>query len=295
MTQINRRNVLKGLLATPAVFALRPIAYAQPRAPKPTALTTLNILFHGPFALVIFDDHIEAWTPEQDDHEYRFWGLNPAQVPTLPNGSHSLLGLKRENNMPPLDPSTSILVDLNLIKTVGQKGHSHCMVSLPFPKSLVAVCVSQQTKNIFKGRDSDGPNKVPWIPFTQALTYAIDDVNKLKIDNVSGWQAESNPGHLETANLHFEVLPKDPDIDGKHARKAFANEVSLLEGLQLELDPTGVTDCPTERNLPAGVASGSICPPQHVQAQVTSSRDTLCNKGLPIHCRAPGLILQKKK
>jgi hypothetical protein len=294
MEQINRRNLLRGLLATPAVFSFRSFLNARALSPGSGPITTLNVLFHGPFLLAIYDDHIEASTPEQDDHEYRLWGADPApaKYPSLSSGTHFVRGLRGATKPPTLDANSSIVINPKLVTGIARTV-AHCTIWLPLPKSVVAVCLATVTKHIFKGRDSDEPNKVPNIAFTQALIYDVANAASLAIDDIPGWQPQPNLGHEETANLHFEVLPKDPDVDGKHTRKAFANQVALLRGLQLEIDSNGITDCPTVANLPVGVSAGSVCPPAHLQAQVAGRIDILCNKGLPVHCRAPGLIIQK--
>src|SRR2546427_3926655 len=102
MNQFSRRNILKALLAAPALSALRPLASAQPGPLTVDGLMTLNILFHGPFSFVIYDNRVEVLTPHQDDHTYRFWGVDPPPnpYPHLPAGTHFVQGLKGEKTAP---------------------------------------------------------------------------------------------------------------------------------------------------------------------------------------------------
>jgi hypothetical protein len=308
MIKINRRNVLKGLLATPAVFALRPIAHGQDGAPVPQKLTTLNILFHGPFSFVVYgkQKYIDVFTPHQDDHSYSAGNLG--SLFTVPKSSkYFVQGLSGGKPLKPPDEKINLVVDNSIPKSFGVKGDTHCKFTLPIPDDMHPVCLAKiKAKPIFKGKHSGHTNAtVECIPFTQVLTYTISDSDSLAVYGLPGWTAQSGQTYPNIANLHFLALPTQDDANGVHARKAFDNQVELLEGLDLHLDTHGDTCDPFAWNLPDGVDAGDVCPPLNAQMQfrkpstvVGTSGDwthLACSDisvgGLPVHCRAPGLIV----
>ena len=103
----------------------------------------------------------------------------------------------------------------------------------------------------------------------------------------------------DTANPTRRGLRK-PEPSGGHARKAFDNQVALLEGLDLHLDEKGATKDPCNPNyivLP-GDLSDWICPEKgDVDAKNTQSHGKpkieSSMAGVPAHCRAPGMIVTK--
>jgi hypothetical protein len=98
----------------------------------------LNVIFHGPFIFVKYDDHIEALTPYIDGHDIGAgtWQMEqPCDADT-----YTLSGISpQECEWQPPDPSTHVILDPNNFKNLVIPTHADYKFKLPLPCSMTAL------------------------------------------------------------------------------------------------------------------------------------------------------------
>jgi hypothetical protein len=299
MRFMNRREAISGVLGIPLSVALPPLGAANCSLEEGVdTIDTLNVLFHGPFAFVLYPDHIRVLTPSEGDHDYKAGNYKPVGdwtlLKTFSAGTYSISGIKGNidasgnavmpNNRP--DSATNVILpaDHHDVKvTAIDPGRKHyATIILPFPRAYESLCLDEVAMPIFKGGAATLANNPKMLPRTQALTYEVSHLQGLQILGLPAWKATASPSVPNVANLHFVVLPKDLDGQDIHAKKAFGNEVKLFSGLNLNLDTHGkIGEQCHPGQLPLGVDAYESAGPARRPSE----------GGPLLHCRAKGLVI----
>lgn len=198
----------------------------------------LRLLFRGPFAFVVYPDHMLALAPFLDTYRYTYESTTSNWRGSLDPGYHRLGGLPASRCMPGLDESRNIIIDARRfgIRAVDPKQASYCAIQLPFPEQVVPQELSS-VSNVFSGPLGRELNaRITQIPSAQALFYRLDEEESLTL-------SMPGLGHVWTASsLNLDIIAEPRSLPGpQHAVEPFQALVGLFPGLQLALKAKELT------------------------------------------------------
>lgn len=242
---MTRRNILRGALGAPFIRFALPLLNAADRQPSPVQSRPgqLNVLFHGLFAFVTWENYIEVLVPDVPNHVF-LAGAWKKERELESDRTYRLLGMKsRPLAMMNFNPENNAVVH-----NAGQIDHrlEKCRLLLPVPDRVWALrCELKNDPGEFFSCNEIQAKKLPLVT---ALTY-----NSLEGAPSLGSLWSAAPG---TTNLHVWSEPNHP-VDDTHAYVALKRFKALFPDHCLDLNPhymervAGIG----EEARPAGVAA----------------------------------------
>jgi hypothetical protein len=241
---LDRRNILKGLLALPASAAFGGWMTAPETADDATIMADLRIVVHGAMALHFVtaekkeEQFLEILIPEVKSHEYEAGLLLQeddfaASSPFMPMpgaivGSNTLPDvLKRDA------PSSTVeqFVILRKRDLQSQSGAARNTMRLPYPKSLDILRASGfiNPGHQFFSQSQFIPIKPIQVPDTVALQYEVQ-------------VSKSFP--LKRIHYHIFADPSTLEVSTSHVLEAFNALNQLFNGVgRLQLSPEALQPC----------------------------------------------------
>lgn len=189
---MDRRSLLKGLLALPVASALDGIKYAH--AQPQLSAVTLRIVLDGAFAIVLQADsrwRIRVFTPIDTTgmHEFRVFGsqldqiCKGGEITSRLQNSFTLLpdGLEPSSTRPKID---RCLHDFNVATDLWCQSRYFVTIDLPAPRSITFM--PPLSTVTFKNGDNDSkhPGRKGCMPSNHVLEYDVMDATKIKM----AWQ-----------------------------------------------------------------------------------------------------------
>ncbi len=220
MNDINRRDVPKGLVASPTKVTMgSPCANVTPR---------VNIVLHG-MQVLVFDQtnqRLLILVPNVPDHAFGVGDFRLEQPigPSSTANPHILTNVKGGNNGGPKSGSTDNVV-INWSKSTKYGEDPYCVFDLPWPDCLVPLRVHQTgTEKLFLPGTTVTDNNldaVTSVPMVNLLSYT----NVTDISNVVLAGVKLTPDGNQVVHAHIiaePVFEMPGAAMGMHANRAFA-------------------------------------------------------------------------
>jgi len=198
------------------------------------AAQKLNVVFHGMFAFIFWNDHIEVLAPEEDDHMYRAgsWGRERR---LREGGVYALDGVTPSKTPIRLDPTKNLV--LSRLTNINRDPRIlFCSFTFPLPESMTGLrhVKLEPARSLFGGAASKSVS-ITTLPLIQVFTYQVGDFAKLRFNPLPLWTP--TPGPQGIANLHVwgesdSVFTED---DRDHPMRGFEQLTSLFPDLDLQL------------------------------------------------------------
>ena len=291
MNSLSRRNILKGIVSAPLLGSIKPNFGAAPdvvpiQTAPGTQPTVLNLVFHGLFAFVLWDQCLEVLVPNVgNEHIYKAGTLlpNDSSCRMLSNlkgaTAYQLIGVTGDASKPFDASCNAVLTGLRIIDR--SPSRLYCSFLLPHPQEIWSLrhvqVLTQPGANFFAGRAASQV-KARELAMVQALVYRDIQYDTLNIDPAIGWKKQTTPSN--TVNLHVFAEPASADVtptSPDHPMTAVERLVRLFPGLDLHLVFSGVGSN-NQEPLPAGMTDSDknsfaeICaPPMHNAARAQSA------------------------
>jgi len=193
---MDRRALLKGLLALPVASALDGTKYAHAQVPSPaqvpSSAVTLRIVFDGAFAIVVQADsqsRVRAFTPIDTTgmHEFRVFGsqlehtCKDGEITSNTQRYNFTLmphGLKPSSTRPTID---NCLRDFNVSTDLWCQSRYFATIDLPAPRNITFM--PPMAGVIFKNRGdrSKYESNEGCMPSNHVLEYDVTDATKLQM------------------------------------------------------------------------------------------------------------------
>ncbi|HLW79724.1 MAG TPA: hypothetical protein VKU44_09010 [Terriglobia bacterium] len=224
---MTRRNILRGALGAPLIRFAMPMLKAAERqeGAAKSRPGQLNVLFHGLFAFVTWDNYIEVLVPDVPNHVF-LAGAWKEEQELRADHTYRLLGVEsRPLAMMTFDPETSAVVH-----NAGQIDHriERCRLLLPIPDRVWALrCMLKNDPGEFFSCNEIRAKK---LPIVTALTYD-------RVEATPSLGSLWKPGAASKAtNLHVWAEPNHP-VDDTHAYQALKRFKALFPDQCLDLNP----------------------------------------------------------
>jgi len=98
---------------------------------------TLNIIFHGPFCFVRYDDRIEALAPGAMGHVYGVGTFRKEY--SMGKGVYYLTGVTNQQLMQDVGKTTALIFPKGIITYVDPQNVAYCKVVIPTPAKIGAL------------------------------------------------------------------------------------------------------------------------------------------------------------
>lgn len=251
-----RRDIFKGLLTLPLFWNVDSVSdsiigigdaqsHERPSGAKSAATQTaanLQMVFHfeGPFAYLVYDDHIDVITPSIDEHDYCY-KVNDVEVLGFPGDYDPTLLLLPGTATVPSDISKSVILDKGKSE-IKQPDltNRYWKIKMKKPSDIVPEGDPfSPVKNVFIGKMGDYVNStVKTIYPGYKFVYAIDASAPSATAFRATREATLKKGSKATNEFPITYCVR-PRVSGfQHAVKAFDMLVAMLPNLDLHLDPT---------------------------------------------------------
>jgi len=215
-----------GALTCVAALAGNQKAYAA-------ALTTINLVFHGPFAFIIGSKNILVLTPENYDHAYTWYdGKSYYKM----KGDYELQGSFVSGGKPKPDDKKSIVIYGNQckfdIKDAGQGSDYYCSFQIPYPTSApvpMRSVTGGDAGNVHFYGTYGYTIKSNQYPLVHSFSYTVKEKPEtIKLYNPAtdykSWLPDLSAPY---ANLHIFAEPPC-GVDDSHAQAAFTDLAELI-------------------------------------------------------------------
>jgi hypothetical protein len=265
MSRFGRRDLLKGIAGLPVAAALHPLAglaasSTRRRSPAAPPVTKLNLIFHGLFAFIVWEDvkQIEILPPlvvETDpasSHQYLAGGRKRGDLYDLAQGQQYWLegivpgklrgGVKTRNN--------SVFHEKKNIDRLVP----FCSYVLDFPDQIFSLrCIQKENDQDFYTSNPLIFTDPEFLPLMHVFTYQVKDAGKLSLAPFAHAPTDNGDG---TAYLHIRA-----EAPTAHASDAYDRLNDMIQGLNIELNPYyhDFIAAPDQNGLPLGVVKEDEC------------------------------------
>lgn len=228
---MNRRDLLKGIAAASLLgLGGSSLQTAGEELKTQEKTTKLSLVFHGPFACVVYPDRIVMLTPRVAEHRYRVGKELP-----LREGKYKLQNVSGAKRMLPIDRRRNAVLSARDfgISAIDPLGQRYCSIELPFPEEIIAVR-SLTSPIIFSGSLAKQLNEqVRQVPDVIAFNYTQTFDRPPLLDNMP--ELNLDPHIDRDLDVHFFAEPKRV-LGEEHTIAAFRKLVELFPGLHLGLN-----------------------------------------------------------
>jgi len=234
MRLISRREAVGTLVALPSARLLKSLGIKPTmlgNTEVPTTVTTLNVVFHGLFAFVLWNNskYIQAIAPIVSNHSYLVGGQALASLQPLGQGQrYTLNGVTAGNMSTGFDPSkNSVFGNIHQIDF----RQSHCEILLPFPDtvSLLRVVPMQSGCDFYKTAPTL-TQKPTSLPLIHVFSYTLGTTSKPTLNPLTALNMDTTASFY---NLHLRAEPK---VDMAGGPVGFASLDLLFPELQAQLN-----------------------------------------------------------
>ena len=253
---MNRRDLLKSMVSMPIVTALGCSTFSSKPTSASTQITTMNLVFEGPFIFLMNNPQVKVFAPKVDGHRYLINNANAAESVFMLDGIAGQGDAQKTQYELPRGAGAFRLsasqfhLDLNTQKT------PFFTFVLPAPDRVVALR-SREAEII----DAFGNRRSAVMPMSYAFVYHVTDPAALSLNPDTGWRPQSGAAPSRFANLVIAAgLPLDAqDPTGQHAHAAFAELKSYFPALSMEVLSTGAEiQSGTVEGLPQELRPGNM-------------------------------------
>ena len=233
----------------------------------PDGIQQLNVIFHGLFAYVLDDLHVNVIAPNIREHHYLAgeW----MQETRLEAGiSYALHGVSGAFTMPQPDRGLNAVVP-GFTKIDRAPDKVFCSFCLPFPCYLyhlrVVPAPDPTNPAFFSG--SDAPNPAPGsLAMIQVFNYTFKDASRVRLYPSVPWVPTTQRfSSASYTNLHIWAEPIC-NMDINHVIPAFETLASVFSGLDLHVDQGAKSKPDSDPTAAPGVSGyetktlGERCP-----------------------------------
>ena len=241
MKRITRREAIQQI----AVAGLLPVMGSRAFSATTDSFSTratesdrvpVYVLFHGPWGLVFYPDHVQALAPPLDKSDHFVSGGDYSGYVGLLDGGYAFAGTSPVDSPPDPDPKYSIRVFKEALKLqIDPQSQARVSIALPRPAMIIPLNYADP-KNWLSGKHAAPINQtLTEMPETLLFQYETGDTNSLSL-KPGNWKAAAG----KFVELHFFIwhltLPgslKDPHhTEEKHS---FHTLRGLFPDLDLEL------------------------------------------------------------
>lgn len=248
-------------------------------APAGTAVTAINVIFHGTFAFVAWKHVVEVLIPEVNDHCFEAGTVLSHHedcsctydalclYPLEQGGEYKLFGALPDT--PKCFDSTKCVALSN--RPTIRRDRIRATLNLPHPDQIYSLrCLSNGGLRFFEGVDA------PQVQATELATAhvfvyeSVAALNHIALEPLP-WCPQLN--YYGTANLHVFAEPKvtmPAELALHHMEDASDDLFNLIEGLDLRIKapPDGFPKpCPADPRLPYGVTVCDLANLAEIHAQ----------------------------
>ncbi|MBZ5508315.1 MAG: hypothetical protein LAO78_22880 [Acidobacteriia bacterium] len=209
-------------------------------SPKPTSaattITTVNLVFEGPFIFVMENPQIRVFAPKVDGHQYLINSASALESTYMLSGVAGPSDVQKTQYELPKGADAFRLSASQLHLALNNQRSPFFTFVLPAPDRVVAL--SAREAEII---DAFGNRRSAVMPTSYAFVYRVTDPAALSLTPDTGWKAQNGPVASRFANLVVAAgLPLNAqDPTGQHAHAAFAELKSYFPALSMEILSTG--------------------------------------------------------
>jgi hypothetical protein len=260
---MNRREIMKAMVSMPIVTALGCSTFSSKAASTSTQITTMNLVFEGPFIFLMGNPQVRVFAPKVDGHRYLINNANAAEAIFMLNGIAGPGDAQKTQYELPRGADAFRLSASQLYLELNTQKSPFFTFVLPAPDRVVALRARE-----VEILDAFGNRRSAVMPTSYAFVYHVADAEALSLNPDTGWRAQSGMEPSRFANLVVAAgLPLDAqDPTGQHAHAAFGELRSYFPALSMELLSTGVeVQSGTVEGLPSELRQENMS--QHREAR----------------------------
>lgn len=294
---MNRRELLKAMVSMPIVTALGCSTFSSKPTSASTQITTMNLVFEGPFIFFMDNPQVRVFVPRVDGHRYLINNANAAESVFMLNGIAGPGDAQKTQYELPRGADAFRLSASQLHLELNTQKTSFFTFVLPAPDRVVALR-SREAEII----DAFGNRRSAVMPTSYAFVYHVADAAALSLNPDTGWRPQTGTVTSRFANLVVAAgLPLDAqDPTGQHAHAAFGELKSYFPALSMELLSTGAeVQSGTVEGLPQELRPGNMSqqresqPAKMVPAVLTpqTPRPRIVRTSAVLDCQTGGVIV----
>jgi len=293
---MNRRDLLKSMVALPVVTTLGCSTFTSKPQPASAMFTTMNLVFEGPFIFFMDSPQVRVFAPKVDGHRYLINNANAPESTYMLGGVAGVASVQKTQYELPKGADAFRLSASQLQLALNNEKAPFFTFVLPAPDRVVALS-ARQAEII----DAFGNRRSAMMPTSYAFIYQVTDPSTLALTPDTGWRPQAGSSF---ANLVVAAgLPLDAkDPTGQHAHSAFAELKSYFPALSMELLSTGAeTQSGTVEGLQRDLRPGnmSLYPNRRRAKMVPASfsyqsqRARFITVSETVDCQVGGIIVTK--
>lgn len=236
MDYMSRRSALKTITKVSLGAAAVPLLGTMCGCGDETRIT-LNVVLHGLFIMNFTNLNIELFTPQIDDHIYKYGSWDQGAVKDFQlGGQYRLKGVDYRSSIPVMDPRYRLVFTQPDYYQHPFDVHpelSRFVVELPFPETIRFIRCVDSGPNSARGTPCF---EIRRLSLCQVLSYAVSDYRDLKLKEIhknTPWKPRVD-WSTATANLHFWAEPA-LRMTQVHAQDAYKKLSDMVAPLQLQL------------------------------------------------------------
>ncbi len=294
---MKRRELLKAMVTMPIVSALGCSTFSNKPTSASTSITTMNLVFEGPFIFFMDNPQVRVFAPKVDGHRYLINNADAAESTYMLSGVAGSSNVQKTQYELPKGADAFRLSASQLHLELNNQKSPFFTFVLPAPNRVVAL--SAREAEII---DAFGNRRSAVMPTSYAFVYHVADSAALALTPETGWKPQNGTVSSRFANLVVAAgLPLNAqDPTGQHTHAAFAELKSYLPALSMELLSTGQeVQAGTVEGLSQGLQSGNVLHHQNnekarIMPAVLSSATRsprLLRASAVLDCQAGGVIV----
>ena len=203
---------------------------AVPEDPPKTY--TLNIIFHGPFCFIRYDDHIAALTPAAMGHVYGAGTFGKEY--SMSKGVYYLIGVDNQTLTQDVDNTTALIFPKDIIKYVDPQNVAYCKVVIPTPAKIapLGLITPPDEPDMFVGTNAVYGNSIEQFGSCHVFTYYKVDKDELNL-SYTFWEPEPIGDYI---NLHV-FATNVFQLELNHSLHTFNDAMGMLSNSNIEINP----------------------------------------------------------
>jgi len=251
---MNRRELLKAIVYVPIVGAVGCSTFSSKPTSAITSITTMNLVFEGPFIFLMDNPQVRVIAPNVDGHRYLVNNADAASSTYMLNGVSGPGDVQKTQYELPRGADAFWLSAGQLHLQLNTQKVPFFTFVLPAPDRVVALR-SREAEII----DAFGNRRSAVMPTTYAFVYRVTDPAALSLDPDTGWRAQGASSRFANLVVAAGLPLSAQDPTGQHAHAAFAELKSYLPAMSMQLLSTGAeVPSGTVDGLPRGIGSRNL-------------------------------------
>jgi hypothetical protein len=192
----------------------------------------LNIIFHGPFCFIRYDDHIEALTPAAMGHVYGVGTFRKEY--SMSNGAYYLIGVDNQTLTQDVNNKTALIFPKGIIKDIDPQNVAYCKVVIPTSAKIAPLGLFKppQQPPMFVGTNAVYGNGVEKFGSCHVFTYYNVYKDKVSLSETL-WYPEPIGDYI---NLHIFATSVF-QLEMNHSVQTFHDAMGMLSNSYIEINP----------------------------------------------------------